>query len=77
MDTSDTKIIKLIDRYTVASTKLEQATSFVSPQIDELSDEYLNSLLEDNGTEVNCNFCDKIYNFTTQDIEELIKKCTK
>ena len=37
----------------------------------------LNSLLEDNGTEVNCNFCDKIYNFTTQDIEELIKKCTK
>ena len=37
----------------------------------------LNSLLEDNGTEVNCNFCDKIYKFTTQDIEELIKKCTK
>ena len=37
----------------------------------------LNSLLEDNGTEVNCNFCDKIYKFTTPDIEELIKKCTK
>ena len=37
----------------------------------------LNSLLEDNGTEVNCNFCDKIYKFTTQDIEELIEKCTK
>lgn len=37
----------------------------------------LSSLLEDNGTEVNCNFCDKIYKFSTQDIEELIKKCTK
>lgn len=37
----------------------------------------LSSLLEDNGTEVNCNFCDKIYKFTTQDIEELLKKCTK
>lgn len=37
----------------------------------------LTSLLEDNGTEVNCNFCDKIYKFTTQDIEELIEKCTK
>lgn len=37
----------------------------------------LSSLLEDKGTEVNCNFCDKIYKFTTQDIEELLKKCTK
>ncbi len=37
----------------------------------------LSSLLEDNGTEVNCNFCDKIYKFSTQDIEELLKKCTK
>ncbi len=37
----------------------------------------LSSLLEDNGTEVNCNFCDKTYKFTTQDIEELLKKCTK
>ncbi len=37
----------------------------------------LSSLLEDNGTEVNCNFCDKIYKFSTQDIEELIQKCTK
>lgn len=37
----------------------------------------LSSLLEDNGTEVNCNFCDKIYKFTTQDIDELLKKCTK
>ena len=37
----------------------------------------LASLLEDNGTEVNCNFCDKIYKFSTQDIEGLLKKCTK
>lgn len=38
----------------------------------------LTSLMEeDNGTEVNCNFCDKIYKFTTQDIEELLSKCTK
>lgn len=37
----------------------------------------LSSLLEDNGTEVNCNFCDKIYKFNSQDIEELLKKCTK
>lgn len=37
----------------------------------------LSSLLEDNGTEVNCNFCNKFYRFTTQDIEELLKKSTK
>ena len=38
----------------------------------------LSSLLEDgNGTEVNCNFCDKVYKFSNADIEELLKKCTK
>ncbi len=38
----------------------------------------LTSLMEDDhGTEVNCNFCDKVYKFSTQDIEELLKKCTK
>jgi len=48
VDSADTKILKLADRYTVAYTKLNQATSFVSPQLDELSDEYLNELLTDN-----------------------------
>lgn len=38
----------------------------------------LTSLLEDkNGTEVNCNFCDKVYKFTTDDIQKLLEKCTK
>lgn len=37
----------------------------------------LSSLMEDDGTEVNCNFCDKVYKFSSQDIAELLKKCTK
>ena len=37
----------------------------------------LSSLLEDGGTEVNCNFCDKVYKFTAEDIGELLKKCTR
>ena len=38
----------------------------------------LKSLMEDDkGTEVNCNFCDKTYKFSTQDIEVLLKKCTR
>ncbi len=38
----------------------------------------LKSLAEDeNGTEVNCNFCDKIYKFNKADVAELLKKCTR
>lgn len=38
----------------------------------------LSSLLEgEKGTEVNCNFCDKVYKFTTEDIQKLLEKCTK
>ena len=37
----------------------------------------LSSLLEDGGTKVNCNFCDKVYKFTAKDISELLKKCTR
>ncbi len=48
VDSSDTRILKLLDRYSVAFTKLDQAISFVNPQIDELDNEYLNSLLLDN-----------------------------
>lgn len=29
------------------------------------------------GTEVNCNFCDKVYKFTPEDIEVLLKRCTR
>lgn len=38
----------------------------------------LQSLTEDeNGTEVNCNFCDKVYRFSKNDIEKLLEKCSK
>ena len=38
----------------------------------------LSSLVEDGkGTEVNCNFCDKVYRFTPEDIEVLLKRCTR
>lgn len=46
-DSSDTNTLKLIDRFTVAETKLSQASSFVDPQIDDLPDEYLQELLLD------------------------------
>lgn len=32
---------------------------------------------DENGTEVNCNFCDKIYKFSKSDILKLLEKCTK
>ena len=47
VDSSNTKILKLIDRYNVANTKLNQASSFVSPQIDDLPVNYLEELLKD------------------------------
>lgn len=38
----------------------------------------LASLLEGGkGTEVNCNFCDKVYRFTNADIKDLLRKCIK
>lgn len=47
VDNSNTKILSLYQRYETAITKLNQADSYFSPQLYELSDEYLNSLLKD------------------------------
>ncbi len=47
VDNSNTTILKLSDRFNFAMQKLNQATSFVDPQIDDLDEEYLKSLLLD------------------------------
>lgn len=47
VDSSNTNVLKLYDRFSNAYTKLSQASSFVDPQIDDLDDEYLLSLLAD------------------------------
>ena len=46
-DNSNTKILKLQQRFDNACTKLSQAEAFVNPQLYELTDEYLLSLLSD------------------------------
>ena len=47
VDNSDVKILTLMQKFDTLATKLNQADSYFSPQLYELSDEYLNSLLED------------------------------
>ena len=47
VDSSDTYYIRLYDRIDNAYNKYVKATSFVSPQLYELDDNYLKSLLDD------------------------------
>ncbi len=47
VDSSNTKILKLMDRFEVACDKLNIAISFVSPQLEKLDEAYLKELLLD------------------------------
>lgn len=47
VDNSNVEILKLKQRFEIAYSKLNKAISFVSPQIDDLPNEYLESLLKD------------------------------
>lgn len=47
IDSSDVKIIKLIQRFEILTQKSAQASSFVEPQLAKLSNKYLNELLAD------------------------------
>lgn len=47
VDNSNVEILKLQQKFQIAISKLNKATSFVDPQIDELDNEYLTSLLND------------------------------
>ena len=47
----------------------------MSKALISLGREELEEMAQDeNGTEVNCHFCDKVYKFTKDDLKKLIKK---
>lgn len=70
VDNSNTKILKLITRFTNASQKLGEATSFAVPQLYELDDEYLNSLLKDERFKDANNFIKNIIKFKPHKLDE-------
>ena len=47
VDSTDTKMLALNQKFDNLYTKISEANAFFMPQMYELSDEYLNSLLED------------------------------
>ena len=69
-DNSNTKILKLITRYTNASQKLGEATSFAAPQLYELDDKYLHSLLKDERFKDADNFIKNIIKFKPHKLDE-------
>ena len=48
VDSTDTKMLGLSQRFDTLYTKMSEANAYFTPQMYELSDEYLNSLLLDN-----------------------------
>ncbi len=69
-DNSNTQILKLSTRLTNALSKYRQATAFVMPQLYELKDEYLRSLLEDKKFSEYNNFFRDIIKFKPHKIDE-------
>lgn len=62
---------------TVPSYKCNCSKKRVEGALISIGKKDLSSLKEDGGTEVNCNFCGKSYKFTAEDIDVLLKKCTR
>lgn len=70
-------------RYTIIDTRTPKYQCNCSKQRVEkalisIGRKDLQSLIDENhGTEVQCNFCDKAYAFSAEDIEKLLKKCSR
>lgn len=46
-DVTNVEMLKLSQRFEILYSKFQKATSFIKPQLDDLSEEYLNELLKD------------------------------
>ena len=61
----------------VPSYKCNCSRSRVERALISIGKKDLESLIEDNGTEVACHFCDKVYKFTADELKKLADKCKK